>query len=184
MTKITSLRKKAIAISISVSIVVIASLSLSIFGIFGMNPSESGSTRYEYEGAIIVSTIDLDKHEYKMGERIDIKPKLINVGNSTITILHGDPPFLIDVYSPVGTTAWSYPNPTLLVGQIAKLEPGVPYEWDEQMINERYGDIRLYFPGEYKIVSHSKFVIEEPGSTDLPKAAEVYSEPVSIRILP
>lgn len=138
-------------------------------------------TQYEYGNAVIISTINLDKTEYKIGEKVQIKPELTNIGNETVTILHGDPPFLIDVYSSFGKMAWSFQSQDD-IGQIAKLEPQVPYRWDEEKIQTRY-DIRLYIPGEYKIVAHSEFVIQERGSEKL-VIAKVYSKPVPIKIVP
>lgn len=180
MAKIVLSFRRALAISIAVAVTVFITLTAS--GVLAMHPQDPEPTKYEHEGAVIVSSVDVAKYDYKIGERVEIRPKLLNIGNEAITIMHGDPPFMVNVYSPFGIPAWSYPYPRLDIGIIVKLEPGVPYSWQKEKIQERY-DIRLYFPGEYEIVSHTEFVIQEKGVPML-KTGEVYSKPVTIRVLP
>lgn len=179
MKKIVLLSRKVFTIWISVAVIVFVALITS--GVLAIHPQDPEPTRFEYDGAVVVSAIDLEKYQYKVGERIEIKPKLINIGNEPLTITHADPPFIVNVYSPLGVPAWSYPYPTLLSGTIVKLEPSVPYSWEEEKIQERY-NIKLYMPGEYKIVSYSHFVIEETAGQNL-KTGDVYSKPVIIKVV-
>ncbi|MEP0824996.1 MAG: hypothetical protein HRF40_05885, partial [Nitrososphaera sp.] len=72
--------------------------------------------------------------------------------------------------------------PQLSIGSVVELKPGVPYSWDEDKMKERY-DIRLSLPGQYKIVSHTEFLIEEPGKANLEQGL-VYSEPIIITVVP
>jgi hypothetical protein len=147
-----------------------------------IHPGVQGPTSFKHNGAIVSSAMSLGKNEYKVGERIDFRPALINTGNETITISHADPGFVVDVYGPLGIPVWSYQYPMLDVAHIKELEVAVPYFWSEDLMKERY-DIRLYIPGDYTIVSHTEFLIEEPGSSTLEEGL-VYSKPVTIRIVP
>lgn len=173
------LSRKVFTIWISVAVIIFVALITS--GVLAIHPQDPEPTRFEYDGAVVVSAIDLEKYQYKVGERIEFKPKLINMGNKPITIVHADPPFIVNVYSPLGVPAWSYPYPILLSGAIVKLEPNIPYSWDEERIQQRY-DIRLYMPGEYKLVSYWHFVVEESAGENL-QTGDVYSEPVIIKIV-
>lgn len=173
------LSRKVFTIWISITAIVFVALITS--GELAIHPQDLGPIRFEYDGAVVVSAIDLEKYQYKVGEKIEIEPKLINIGNEPLIITHADPPFIVNVYSPLGVPAWSYPYPTLLSGTIVKLEPSVPYGWEEEKIQERY-NIKLYIPGEYKIVSYSHFVIEETAGQNL-ITGDVYSEPVIIKVV-
>lgn len=163
----------------AISIVVIIFLSGLISSLI---IADMGPTSYEHEGAIITSRIDADKEVFGIGERVDIVPQLINIGNKSVTISHSDPAFIIDVYNAAGAKVWAYQFPQLSVAHIAELKPDIPYKWDEEKVRERY-DIRLSFPGQYKIISHTEFLIEEPGKAELEKGI-VYSEPILITVVP
>ncbi len=169
--------------------IAIAAISLVIMYIIFLSglisdviPAEMGPTSYEHEGAIITSRIEAPKEVYRVGERVDIVPRLINAGNNNITISHSDPAFIIDVYNAAGVKVWVYQYPQLSIGSVVELKPGVPYSWDEDKMKERY-DIRLSLPGQYKIVSHTEFLIEEPGKANLEQGL-IYSEPIIITVVP
>lgn len=163
------------------TILVIAIIFLSGL-ISNVITADMGPTSYEHDGAIITSRVDVSKKEFKIGERVNIVPQLVNIGNKSVMISHSDPAFIIDVYNAAGAKVWAYQFPQLSVAHIAELKPDTPYKWDEDILRERY-DIRLSFPGQYKIISHTEFLIEEPGKAELEKGI-VYSEPILITVVP
>lgn len=172
-----------------VIIIALAAISVIIIGIVFSSGviadaiiADLGPRTYEYKGAIITSKLSASKTVYHIGEEVEITPELINIGKENITISHGDPAFIIDVYSPLGFKAWSYQFPQLLVAHITELNPNIPYRWDEDIMKERY-DIRLFLPGQYRFVAHTDFVVEEAGKGELEKGT-VYSSPMTITIVP
>ncbi|MEM3097879.1 MAG: hypothetical protein QXU32_04085 [Nitrososphaerales archaeon] len=140
-------------------------------------------TKFQYKNATIVHLLEVGKPEYKIGERIELKSKLINIGNETLTITHGAPLFIVNVYNSKGVPAWLHSGSTLPIAIPVKLEPGVPYYGSKEEIQERYYDIRLCALGKYKIISYAHFDVEEKEVSKL-KTGKVFSEPVTIRVVP
>jgi hypothetical protein len=153
-------------------------------------------TTYEYDGATIISNVDVKKYEWKLGERIEIDPKLINIGNETITLTTYYLPFIVNVYTVKGNYAWLFSCGIPDIGNTAVLEPGVPWGMQEAhgLAKERTAgncyDIKLHNAGEYVVISHTSFfTVKKGGITDgeeTPKSihADIYSKPVAIRVLP
>ena len=137
-----------------------------------------GHTRFEYEDAVVVHTMEVDRHEYKVGETVKIKFKLINIGNETITIAHGEPPFTVNVYSPKGNYAWLFSCAYLDIYRTTVLVPGVP--WGLEGPQNCY-DIKLSKLGEYVIISYSDLSVYEEGMSHLD--SRVYSNPVAIKVV-
>lgn len=140
------------------------------------------ANKFEYKNATIIHTLDVAKNEYNVGEKVDLKPKLINIGNQTVGIIHGHPLFIINAYDSNGKAAWVDSGIILDIGISAELELGVPYGGSEYNLQKRY-DIMFCKPGEYKLVSYAYFSIEEEGAS-LPHNLQIYSEPVTIKVGP
>jgi hypothetical protein len=150
-------------------------------------------TTFKHDEALIVSTIGVT-YEWKVGERIEIDPNLINIGNETITLTTYYLPFIVNVYTTKGNIAWLFSCGMPDLGNTAVLEPGIPWGMLEalgtskEMTTGNCYDIKLHEPGEYVIISHTSFfTVKKGGTTDgeTPKSihAGVYSQPVTIKVL-
>jgi len=162
------------------------SLQWSMINITGsaylISPTKSfpDPNKFQYKNATIVHVIEVGKQEYKIGERLELNPKLINIGNETLTIAHGAPTFIVNVYNSKGIPVWLHSG-SLLVAIFAKLEPGIPYYGSQGKIQGMF-DIRLCVSGEYKIMSYSEFDLYDPSGA-LVGEGKVYSEPVVIKVI-
>lgn len=137
------------------------------------------ANKFEYKNATIIHTLDVAKNEYKVGEKLELKPKLINIGNQTVRIIHGHPLFIINAYDSSGKAVWVDSGIILTIGISAELKPGVPYGGSEYNLQKGY-DIMFCKPGEYKIVSYADFSIEEKAASF--HNLKIYSEPVTIKV--
>lgn len=145
---------------------------------------DATSTRFQYEDAVLVNSIDIDKREYKIDETIKVKPKLVNIGNEALTISHSTTFFLVKVYNSKGATVWSSSTITSLIPIEVKLEPEIPYYGKQK---EGWYDIRVCMPSEYRIASYSWFDVIDPSRTlgqQVLQQGKVHSEPVVIKVGP
>lgn len=138
------------------------------------------TTTLEHNGATLQFVLHTDKSEYVTGENIEINPQIMNVGTDPITIVHGDPPFIITVYDQKNKTTWEYPYPTLDIGYEVTLEPNMPYMWTKEKIDERY-KIKLNNTGIYNIVSYASFGLHEEDVDSL-QSWHLYAEPMKISV--
>lgn len=161
-----------------------------------LNPKHD---KLEHSGAILVSTIDLQKQEYEVGERIEVDPKLLNMGNETITVMTRIAPYMINVYSPKGNLVETFSCAILDAGGfLATIEPLGSWTLQDESVPEFYRntlpkncyDIRIDKAGEYLIITYwYTFLIVENGTVINEKEADpfrggLYSKPVAIRVLP
>ncbi len=139
-------------------------------------------SQFKYKNATIEYMLGVEKREYMLGERIGIKPQLINLGNENLDIIHADPLFIMTAYSLDGRPAWVDQYPMLDIGIGATLEPETPYSW---RIDQKRYDIRFCTPGEYTLVSYADYLVEEykDGSSSH-QSVKIYSEPVVIKVNP
>lgn len=133
----------------------------------------------EYNSAKLIFTNEIEKNIYKVGEKILVTPKLVNIGDKPVTITHAYPPFFISVYDESGYKVWDYPYAVLTIGITVNLDPGKSYEWDKKAMQEAY-DIRLGSAGHYKIISNADFIIENGNGVPLHR---LYSGMTEITIL-
>lgn len=156
--------------------------SVDVVGSSYLVPPESFEpTELEYGKARIIHALDVVKNEYNIGEKVELRPKLINIGSENVKIIHGSPLFIVDAYDASGNAVWVNSKIILTIGIPAELEPIVPYGGMEYNVQEVY-EITFCKPGEYKIVSSAYFSIEEKGA--IPDSLKIYSEPVRIKVDP
>ena len=151
------------------------------------------SNQFEHNGATIKYVLEIERQEYKTGEvlALDLKPKLINTGNESVIIVHGNPLFFFDAYTLDGKPVWIDSGSVEEMAIQPKLEPGVPYSYIrfphvKPDYPYKYGNLGITFciPGEYKIVSYAEFSIVERAGTEYSTVENVklYAEPMTIKV--
>lgn len=59
---------------------------------------DAKKTGLVYNGIILIVTQEINKTEFKTGEKFSVTPHLVNMGNNVASIIHGDPLFEIKVF--------------------------------------------------------------------------------------
>jgi len=120
---------------------------------------------------------ELTKTYYQVGEKISVKPYLINVGEQVITVFGGDPILLFKVYDAENRQVFSLPEIQIDILAEYTLKPQMPYYayYVEERRRESY-TFALDRPGRYKVVAWTKFSLDERHAYQL----RIYADPIWI----
>lgn len=131
-------------------------------------------------GINLKAVLRIPKTEYRVGERIYVEPRIINIGEHSITIMHADPLFFIEVYDVTDKRILTYPEVKLLVLIIHELKPDEPYfhyEYGMSKLASGY-EFALYREGTYLVRAYAEFGIKDPR-----EEIRLYTKSVRIRVV-
>ncbi len=141
---------------------------------------DAKKTGLVYNGTTLMVTPEINKTEFKTGEKFSVTQHLINMGNNVASIIHGDPLFEIKVLDGNSNVSFIWPDAIVDVGITETLEPGMSTSGRVISGNGAFPEIALDKLGNYTIYS-----IANINSEGMPAHTEsIWSQPLKISILP
>ncbi len=124
---------------------------------------------------------ELPRTHFEVGERISVKPYIINRRILPVTIFSCFPLFFVRVYDAENREVLQEPEIFLLILRSHTLWPHIRYY--ETVLLKKDETLTLNFtleqPGRYKIVTVARFDLGRPG-----QGLHIYAEPIWIEVIP
>lgn len=140
---------------------------------------DAKKTGLGYNGTVLIVTQEINKTEYKIGEKFSVIPHLVNAGSNVATITHGEPLFEIKVLDQNGNTSFIWPDAITTIGITESLEPGMSTTGRWVSGYGGFPEIVLDTPGNYTVYSMANI-----NSEGMPAHMEsIWSNPLEITML-